>query len=202
MPAPKPMASLTSGLLARKGEARPAMRPQGFVGLTHGAQDDLGWNDMGEDVSLNRPAVLRQIDTIEEQMARSTLVRPEQVSQPEVNAPEADVVVAEANPPVALTTPMPPVAEPVEPPVTKTVHPKPKLPSHARKSAAPRTAVAGKKAAFTLRLEAERHLRLRLASAITRRSSQQLVTQALDDFLATLPEISALARHVDSEAEG
>src|SRR5688500_15601193 len=45
---PKPFASLSSGLLARKGAARPAMRPQGFGGQMGGAGlDDLGWNDMG-----------------------------------------------------------------------------------------------------------------------------------------------------------
>jgi len=32
MSEPKPFASLSSGLLARKGHARPAMRPQGFTG--------------------------------------------------------------------------------------------------------------------------------------------------------------------------
>src|SRR5207253_10490473 len=39
-------ASLSSGLLARKGAAKPAMRPQGY-GQSHGF-DDLGWNDMGQ----------------------------------------------------------------------------------------------------------------------------------------------------------
>ena len=43
---PKPLASLSSGLLARKGAARPAMRPQGF-GQVGGNLEDLGWNDMG-----------------------------------------------------------------------------------------------------------------------------------------------------------
>src|SRR5689334_24822312 len=43
---PKPFASLSSGLLARKGAARPAMRPQGF-GQTGNVLEDLGWNDMG-----------------------------------------------------------------------------------------------------------------------------------------------------------
>ena len=43
---PKPFASLSSGLLARKGAARPAMRPQGF-GQVGGNLEDLGWNDMG-----------------------------------------------------------------------------------------------------------------------------------------------------------
>lgn len=52
------------------------------------------------------------------------------------------------------------------------------------------------KAAFTLRLDAERHLRLRLASAATNLSSQHLVTQALDSFLLTLPEVDALAAQI------
>ena len=45
----KPFASLSSGLLARKGAARPAMRPQGFGGQVGGGGnlEDLGWNDMG-----------------------------------------------------------------------------------------------------------------------------------------------------------
>ena len=56
------------------------------------------------------------------------------------------------------------------------------------------------KAAFTLRLDPERHLKLRLASAITRRSAQQLVTGAIDDFFNSLPEIEALAERVPAEA--
>ena len=40
---PKVFAALTAGLLARKGGAKPAMRPQMYT-----VQDDLGWNDMGE----------------------------------------------------------------------------------------------------------------------------------------------------------
>ena len=43
---PKVFASLSSGLLARKGAARPAMRPQGF-GQGGGSLEDLGWDDMG-----------------------------------------------------------------------------------------------------------------------------------------------------------
>ena len=44
---PKPFASLSSGLLARKGAARPAMKPQGFGQMGGGNLEDLGWNDMG-----------------------------------------------------------------------------------------------------------------------------------------------------------
>ncbi len=52
-----------------------------------------------------------------------------------------------------------------------------------------RSAEKSKKAAFTLRLDTERHLRLRLASAMTRRSAQSLVIEALDAFLVTLPSL-------------
>ena len=44
---PKAFASLSSGLLARKGAARPAMRPQGFGQVGTAGMEDLGWNDMG-----------------------------------------------------------------------------------------------------------------------------------------------------------
>jgi hypothetical protein len=58
---PKPTASLSSSLLARKGQARPAMRPQGFVGMNAAtAQDDLGWNDMGDEpMPSNSPPIPR-----------------------------------------------------------------------------------------------------------------------------------------------
>ena len=56
------------------------------------------------------------------------------------------------------------------------------------------------KAAFTLRLDPERHLKLRLASAVTRLSAQQLVTGALDDFLNSLPDLEALAERVPAGA--
>ena len=48
-------ASLSSTLLARKGGAKPAMRPQsGIPGPVDGKEaaanlEDLGWNDMGEE---------------------------------------------------------------------------------------------------------------------------------------------------------
>ena len=59
---------------------------------------------------------------------------------------------------------------------------------------------AGRKAAFTLRLDAERHLRLRLACAVTGRSAQQIVTGALDDLLATIPELDTLAARVPAKS--
>ncbi|RJY09116.1 hypothetical protein [Aurantiacibacter aquimixticola] len=52
------------------------------------------------------------------------------------------------------------------------------------------------KAAFTLRLDAERHMKLRLASTLAGSSAQQLVTQALDAFLAKNPELEAIAEQM------
>lgn len=60
-----------------------------------------------------------------------------------------------------------------------------------------RTARATKeKAAFTLRLDAERRLRLRLAAALTGRSAQQLVTDAIDTMLGGMAEIEPIARRI------
>ncbi len=52
------------------------------------------------------------------------------------------------------------------------------------------------KTAFTLRLDAERHLRLRLACAVHNVSAQKLVTTALDELLASMPDIAELSRHL------
>jgi hypothetical protein len=69
--------------------------------------------------------------------------------------------------------------------------------------AAPIAAPVGKrKAAFTLRLDAQRHLKLRLACAITGRSAQQIVTKALDDFLNDLPEIDRLTQQLPHMRDG
>jgi hypothetical protein len=54
----------------------------------------------------------------------------------------------------------------------------------------------GRRAAFTLRLDAERHLKLRLACTISNRSAQQMVTEALDHLIAELPDVAALAQQL------
>ena len=58
-----------------------------------------------------------------------------------------------------------------------------------------------KRRAFTLRLDAERHLKLRLASTMRSCSAQALVTEALDRFLETVPEINAIAAGMGSTAK-
>jgi hypothetical protein len=64
-----------------------------------------------------------------------------------------------------------------------------------------REEAAGRRAAFTLRLDAKRHLKLRLASTVKNRSAQQLVTQALDKFLAEIPEVEALAAQLKRNSQ-
>lgn len=57
-----------------------------------------------------------------------------------------------------------------------------------------RSAVAaGRRAAFTLRLDPDRHLRLKLACTIQGRSAQALVTEALDRLLSEIPDAVEIA---------
>jgi hypothetical protein len=286
---PKPLASLSSTLLARKGQARPAMRPQGFggFGAMPGGHDDLGWNDMGHpeghgtepayepppvyEPQPSVPPVLRQREALHEEFEAPQSVNrpraidlgasydaepayePEEAHEPEAYEPQApvpqsalpQVAVPQAYEPedafeaayasqtiyeaeleeeeepepeyqpaslLAVRTPKPaPAPEPVAsapevpaPVVLKPVAPVPV----ARPVVSPATAARiGReaqakigKAAFTLRLDQDRHLRLRLASALHNCSAQVLVTQALDSFLQSLPEVEELARQLPSRA--
>ncbi|MDT7536228.1 hypothetical protein OVY48_22800 [Sphingobium sp. SA2] len=165
MAEPKPLASLTSGLLARKGAAQPAMRRpmMGFGRAVGNAvpQDDLGWNDMGFDVE---PV-------------------PSPVEEPPVAIGLTPMTTPVAVPPVVLAREE--LAERIK-----------AAPAPRKKAVPAPTPAPGRKAAFTLRLEAERHLKLRLACAVTGRSAQQIVTQALDDFIDTLPEIDRLTQQL------
>jgi predicted HicB family RNase H-like nuclease len=216
----KPFASLSSGLLARKGAAKPAMRPQGF-GSFGSSLEDLGWNDMGAGpaslhdiheaqelpehvpssiealtpapggrLQAEPPAVVEQQRELEARLAEpEPECEPEPEYEPEVEAFEPE---PESEPEVEAFEP-----EPEPAPVRK-------APAKAKAEIVvlPRSRVvaARAKAAFTLRLDPERHLKLRLACALSRRSAQQLVTEALDDFLNSLPELEALAGHVPEQA--
>lgn len=175
MAEPKPLASLTSGLLARKGAAQPAMRrPMPGFGRTAGAnalQEDLGWNDMGFDVTQPEPV---PVDP------RSVAGLTPMTAVP-VTAPVPSVVTEREE----LAERINEAREPAK--VAKT-----RAPTKPRASAR----AQGHKAAFTLRLDADRHLKLRLASAVVGRSAQQMVTEALDMFLSGLPEIGRLAQQL------
>ena len=135
----KPMAALSSGLLARKGQARPAMRSGALMSFPPSQSDDLGWNDMGAADSV--PPVLVQRDLLAAQIGRPAAVG-------EVSLAAAQRIQRE-------------------------------------------TPTEGQ-TALALRIDADRHLRLRLASAITDRSAQDLLTDALDALLVAVPEVDTL----------
>lgn len=209
MSEPKPFASLSSGLLARKGQARPAMRPQGFTGgyASLAGIEDLGWNDMGhapepmadihqlhEDDQIQPPPegvppVLAQRHVLKQEFEPPVLddiaVEDEPEGLVEALAPQPEVVADSV------------VADAV---VADTFEPRPV--SVAAASRIARATQHKHKAAFTLRLDEERHLRLRLASAVSGRSAQQIVTGALDAFLESLPEVDELARQLPIRVKG
>lgn len=54
----------------------------------------------------------------------------------------------------------------------------------------------GERAAFTLRLDSQRHLMLKLASTIRQTSAQALVTEALDQYFEQFDELERLASEV------
>jgi hypothetical protein len=169
-------ASLGPTLLARKGGAKPAMRPQ-LGPITTGTPanlEDLGWNDMGEEderptnvVNLTPEpanpevaALSHEQDLIEQAKLDDVLA-----SKPAVRKQQEDIAERLEKGPVA------------------------ERPSRPRRPALDR----GKRAAFTLRLDIERHLKLRLACTMRNRSAQQLVTEALDELLGNMPELDSLA---------
>ncbi|MEO6151683.1 MAG: hypothetical protein ABIP24_00875 [Croceibacterium sp.] len=180
----KPFASLGPTLLARKGGARPAMRPQ-LAALPQDPQEfaqdleDLGWNDMGDEAAEDR---------------RDTVV--------------LALTPAPHHPALESEAPPPPLA-PTEPEVLRqqraivesiVLEPEP-APQQVepRAPAAQQLIGQARRAAFTLRLDTKRHLKLRLASTVKNRSAQALVTQALDKFLAEIPELEALASQLNRD---
>lgn len=197
---PKPLASLSAGLLARKGAARPAMRRQplgsGPAPVAGPGYDDLGWNDMGYDVDPERTTEAAHMVDLKPLLAGSVFAH-------DVDAERAveDSAGEEAFVPEPVPEPLLP-PEPVSVPevvrqqeslldrVAAVAREVERRPAPKAKAKAQR---ARDKAAFTLRLDAERHLRLRLASAVTNRSAQIILTELLDDYLAALPEIDAMA---------
>lgn len=249
----KPSASLSGGLLARKGGARPAMRRPSAIqaeDAIESGQDDLGWNDMGYDVNpapetpmdhkhaqFNplaaavpeaTPEVKKQQDRIAAQLQAQPITDypKEAIGVPENAAalsiggmwlPEAeeDEASAEAEEIEAVEQ-----ADDIENTVgdaeadnaapanaTIAVEAQPELNIAAKqpviqeeapvRSPKKRAAPGSKaKAAFTLRLDKERHLKLRLATAVSNKSAQKIVTEALDRMLEDMPEIKSLAANI------
>jgi len=195
MAEPKTFASLSSGLLARKGQAKPAMRPQGFTGgfgSMSAGQDDLGWNDMGFEPP--RPSEAELVPMSDE-IAIPPAEVPEVIRQREEFAEEfgAEPDDEELDRPLLAVKPGAKVV--AAKPIAIVREAQPKSPRKA-------SVAGGRKAAFTLRVDPERHLKLRLACAVGNRSAQQLVTEALDLYLQSLPDLDDLADRVPARNAG
>jgi len=266
-------AALSSGLLARKGAAKPAMRRQGFINPQGDVTEDLGWNDMGFEGpkpvdaetefhgEAPMPEVLRQQDQLSEGLQDDHDPQEEipenggfmtehepykadghggltpmgqedlddedeaeaeyeadaedefEAESEEANGIEAEAEVeaegeaedddtngsvhglsvygqASSNGDTSDTQPRKKMqALPERQPVISIARPD-TAPSVDR---AADKVPAREKVAFTLRLDKDRHLKLRLASAVTNQSAQRLVTEALDRFLEEHPEVQALS---------
>jgi hypothetical protein len=214
----KPFASLSSGLLARKGAARPAMKPQGFGQMGGGNLEDLGWNDMGFEPP--KAAVVARDsdhdafgDVVEHPRAHPTGLTP--IHSP-VHEQQADIAdrlggsesddeigridqIEELEEVDDIAQARAPEIEEAPAPVTVALVSAAPLAAR-RRVPSPRSAPGSKgKAAFTLRLDPDRHLKLRLACAVDGRSAQQIVTDALDQMLGRMPELDAMASKAKSK---
>jgi hypothetical protein len=205
-------ASLGPALLARKGGAKPAMRPQlpplvqdemELAALADEQLEDLGWNDMGDGesegganiVPINAgvaaddlvqgpgPVVRRQQRRLEERVLADAAM-----TGPEDREPEYDVEDEEFyGDGLAESDDYEPVVAQLEPvSVTMPAAPKQRVPA----------VQAGRRAAFTLRLDTDRHLKLRLAATMQGISAQVLVTEALDRLLAEFDDLDVIATHL------
>lgn len=211
-------ASLSPTLLARKGGAKPAMRPQ-LAPLTPGGQapvdlEDLGWNDMGDaDQSADAPAPLpltpapsngetQEQGRADDRKANETLA---ESKQPAILRQREELAGRIADPdPAPRLVAFPdsnngtgeqdddaPDAGPLE-----AIKPGKKARTKRRSAKA-----QGRRAAFTLRLDEKRHLKLRLAATLANRSAQQIVTEALDQWLSNNADVEALAGQVGPQSD-
>ncbi|MEJ2408215.1 MAG: hypothetical protein P8Y58_05780 [Novosphingobium sp.] len=164
MSEPHAFASLTPRLLARKGGAKPAMRRQDTAKFVSG-----GMAARTEDLGWNDWGQREN-----ESRSPAPVLAPASVAVPEQAAVQpADISDRE----------MPEVLRQIEQiawRINQSVPP----PQPAAKE--------GRRAAFTLRLDAERHFRLKMAGVVLNRSAQVLVTEALDKYLSEIPEVAQL----------
>lgn len=225
-------ASLGPTLLARKGGAKPAMRPQvaplvadetQIAALADDQLEDLGWNDMGDTgdtdgdtladvVPINAAVAANDAEIAHDPAAHNPIIRRQQRNLEErvladaaMTGPEADDAEAfaeaeqydeaeeydEDGSAAQDYAPLPPAAALAAAPTPlTTARRRPRLPARAPAPAPER------RAAFTLRLDAERHLKLRLAATMQGVSAQALLTEALDAMLAEFDDLDVIAAHL------
>lgn len=206
----KAFASLSGALLARKGGARPAMRPQLYAASDASAmpeggdQDDLGWNDHGTDMLTEEQREQLLPAASETALATAELAEAGELPSVEVVTPmragDAEDIEDTEIPEVvrqqqALGSSVSPMEEPeggfTPDGLAEGEEDLPQRPP--AKPPIVRTAPPSRtKTAFTLRLDKARHLSLRLAAAHAGESAQAFVTAALDEYIEKhFPEFEA-----------
>lgn len=180
----KPFAALSSGLLARKGQAKPAMRRQfaPFEDLHHDSveHDDLGWNDMGEDhggFHAAPPAPASEPAPVAEQHSRLT----EHYGAFEAVEPTLPLAPPSAPPPTVVRATRSDASERgddiVMPGSMNGLVRRPVYEAVLDRLRGER------RVALTLRIERTRHNELRTLMDRTGASAQALLARALDEFL-------------------
>ena len=224
-------ASLSPTLLARKGGAKPAMRRQSPMisdaltnaqphqpGVTDGGEadrlEDLGWNDLGETpqegATADSPdAGSAELQTSDTQSAASgSHAVASNTNEVEDDLAQDDTTEGDFAPLDRHARGN--AAEEAHSASVTPIHeraprlPRPRLAASNPVSddpVAPMPTSRGKRTAFTLRLDAERHLKLRMACTLTGRSAQSLVTEAVDAMFADIPELNALVARVKSRPQ-
>jgi hypothetical protein len=192
------------------------MRPQGFGQIGTAGLEDLGWNDMGFEAPKPAATPIRddEHDAFGEEIGNPALRNPIAALTPiasPVHDQQAEIVgrlgieepsfdeeeldeTAEFFDPETDGEVSPLQVKPSEKNAENVAVPFPAVAVRHVRQRRPRAAPGSKgKAAFTLRLDAARHLKLRLACAVDGRSAQMLVTEALDSLLAAMPELDGMA---------
>jgi hypothetical protein len=95
-----------------------------------------------------------------------------------------------------LVTAPAPVAAPAPVPAAPRAPARKAVRKPVRKAILASAAASERRAAFTLRLDAERHLKLRLAATMQGVSAQALLTEALDAMLAEFDDLDVIAAHL------
>ena len=194
-------ASLTAGLLARKGEALPAaagFTSQNVVSTNFGESQAVA-EDICQDMAL---AQHLPKPSVKEAKAPDTPPVPKPSKRPKIVAQKS--AEAAEKPAEPIVKPVQAKAEKVAPkavesqakPAPKSVVAKPSFGKRGEVDCEPcdqidtirKTADPEKRAAVTLRLDPTRYFCLKMAGARARRTNQDILTEALDLYLAKLSD--------------
>jgi hypothetical protein len=216
-------ASLGPSLLARKGGAKPAMRPQvaplvapldtGDQTVPEEQLEDLGWNDMGdpdhesgaEIVPISAaiasgpttagpgPIMRRQRRRLEERVLADAAMTGPEDREAEYEEAGEDCELAALYGEEDYGEDATGTGTAIHSPLATSA----KLAAERSPAKSGVSAIqSDRRAAFTLRLDAARHLKLRLAATMQGVSAQALVTEALDRLLAEHDELDVIANHL------